>query len=231
MRGLLGSSKTRCCDGGLLRVRDFQLEEGLSFEEAFEKVSILDRPNPSGCSSENQISLLKREKGGDLRNEFCKRENHVRGVSFLKDGPVISQFEREIVNRSSEAVDRYEFANHRGIVECLRSFPGVAFGFEFGLQITSRKVDPESKFGKVIEGLGRWDALPGATNAENDLDLMMDLLAPCRNGKRFSFSQDGRFWLEKNQRARRNGIVKLLGVGHVVSTDANDLHPFQVAKS
>ena len=195
------------------------------FEVALEVIVDVDGAYASGGTRVEEVARLQGEELGDVGDDLVDLIKHIGGAAFL-DGPSVD------VEVEMDALDVEELllgnplADGSRAVEALTDGPGLTGLRGALLEVTGREIDAYGQGIVITVGKALRDVLAQATDADDNLRLVIDATQMIGDEEGLSLIEDGRVGLGEDDGLIRafNEIMQLTVVGCIIHTYSEDLH-------
>ena len=155
-----------------------------------ERVAGLHPAHAGRRSRHQEIAGGERDAAGQVGDRLRHAPDHLGEVAALPDGAVHTGLDRAPV-RMPDLRRRRDRADGAGPVEALREVPGPGQLLRFGLEVAPRHVEPHRVAVDMRQGVGLRDVPPIRADGDHELDLVVQILRPAREGQGAAAGHDG----------------------------------------
>ena len=202
-----------------------EFEDFALFEVALEVVVDVDGAYACGGASVEEVARLQGEELGDVGDDLVDLIKHIGGAAFLDGLTVDVEVEVDTLD-VEELLLGNPLADGSRAVEALTNGPGLASLRGALLEVTGRKIYAYGQGVIITVGKALRDVLAQATDADDNLRLVIDATQMVGDKERLSLIQDGGVGFCKNHRLVRSlqRPVQFLVMGGIIHANSENLH-------
>ena len=180
-----------------------KIEQFLLSNVSLQMIVNLHRADSNRRTRIDQVSDFQREEAADIGNDLVNGKEHILRMALLYRLSVDVQMERNLLNGSTDLLQRDKFTNDSRVVKRFAKLPWQSLLAQVPLQVTCRKVDTDRHFMIVTVGKPFGNVLAEAVDFDDQFGFIVQLLCEVGDEEGLAILQQGRIRLHENGRFRQ----------------------------